>query len=111
MVQEISKLGASARSIIHKKVRESRSVPTQQSNQIKADKDIRTSTIIHPHGTFKENRPVATQTAPVDTKSITVDIKPITGNLIDTQTEASYYFREATTLSHSLVLNILISNI
>ncbi|KAL0304472.1 UNVERIFIED_CONTAM: Endonuclease MutS2, partial [Sesamum radiatum] len=44
MMQEISEAAASARSITHKKVRESRSVRIQQSKQIKADKDTPNST-------------------------------------------------------------------
>ncbi|KAL0299738.1 UNVERIFIED_CONTAM: Endonuclease MutS2 [Sesamum radiatum] len=49
MMQEISEAAASARSITHKKVRESRSVRIQQSKQIKADKDTPNSTSVHLH--------------------------------------------------------------
>ncbi|KAL8049362.1 hypothetical protein ABFX02_06G016600 [Erythranthe guttata] len=70
-MQEITKLGASARSIIHKKVREYRSLPTQKPKQIKADTDIPTSTSIHLHATIEENASVVTETASTDIKSIT----------------------------------------
>ncbi|XP_012843398.1 PREDICTED: uncharacterized protein LOC105963528 isoform X2 [Erythranthe guttata] len=70
-MQEITKLGASARSIIHKKVREYRSLPTQKPKQIKADTDISTSTSIHLHATIEENASVVTETASTDIKSIT----------------------------------------
>lgn len=64
MVQEISKVAASARSIIHKKVRESRSAPTQPSKQIKADTDSHASNFIHQHATIEENETsVATESA------------------------------------------------
>ncbi|KAL8538171.1 hypothetical protein ACS0TY_000217 [Phlomoides rotata] len=55
MVQEISEIAASARSIIHKKVRESRSVPRQPPKQVKADTTSRASKSIHQHATIVEN--------------------------------------------------------
>ncbi|GER46742.1 endonuclease MutS2, partial [Striga asiatica] len=44
MMQEMSEIAASARSIFHKKVREYRSRPTEPSKQIKADTNNHTST-------------------------------------------------------------------
>ncbi|XP_011075908.1 uncharacterized protein LOC105160289 [Sesamum indicum] len=55
MMQEISGAAASARSITHKKVRESRSVRIQPSKQIKADKDRPNSTSIHLHAPAEKN--------------------------------------------------------
>ncbi|KAK6135144.1 hypothetical protein DH2020_031092 [Rehmannia glutinosa] len=64
MMQEISKIAASARSIIHKKVREYRSLPTKPSKQIKPDTDSHTSTFIHEHATIEETETsAATETA------------------------------------------------
>ncbi|KAL3846088.1 hypothetical protein ACJIZ3_003491 [Penstemon smallii] len=54
MLQEMSEAAASARSIIHKKVRESRSLPTQPAQQTKADKDTQTSTLKHHLVTLEE---------------------------------------------------------
>ncbi|KAL0321607.1 UNVERIFIED_CONTAM: hypothetical protein Scaly_2457100 [Sesamum calycinum] len=55
MMQEISEAAASARSITHKKVRESRSVRIQPSKQIKADKDSPSSTPVHLHAPAEKN--------------------------------------------------------
>ncbi|KAL0400541.1 UNVERIFIED_CONTAM: Endonuclease MutS2 [Sesamum latifolium] len=55
MMQEISEAAASARSITHKKVRESRSVRIQPSKQIKADKDRPNSTSVHLHAPAEKN--------------------------------------------------------
>ncbi|KAK6155492.1 hypothetical protein DH2020_009740 [Rehmannia glutinosa] len=64
MMQEISEIAASARSIIHKKVREYRSLPTKPSKQIKPDTDSHTSTFIHEHATIEETETsAATETA------------------------------------------------
>ncbi|PIN22927.1 hypothetical protein CDL12_04364 [Handroanthus impetiginosus] len=64
ITQEISEAAAAARSIIHRKVRESRSVPTQPSKQIKVDKERHTSTNVHHHSTIEKNEtPTATKTA------------------------------------------------
>ncbi|KAK4384794.1 Endonuclease MutS2 [Sesamum angolense] len=64
MMQEISEAAASARSITHKKVRESRSVRIQPSKQIKADKDRPSSTPVHVHAPAeKSGTSPATDTA------------------------------------------------
>ncbi|GFP88763.1 endonuclease muts2 [Phtheirospermum japonicum] len=49
MMQEISKIAGSARSIIHKKVREYRSLPNKPPKQIKENTDSRASTSIRRH--------------------------------------------------------------
>ncbi|XP_051138421.1 uncharacterized protein LOC127256451 [Andrographis paniculata] len=67
MIQEISNAAASARSIIHKKVREARLLPTQPSNQIKSDLEERTSVHIH-HAKAEEHETsaVTEATLPLD---------------------------------------------
>ncbi|XP_075502833.1 uncharacterized protein LOC142540493 isoform X4 [Primulina tabacum] len=55
MIQEISEAAASARSMIHKKVRQSRSNPTLSPLQREANKDIQTSTVNNHHFTLEEN--------------------------------------------------------
>ncbi|XP_073039574.1 uncharacterized protein [Primulina eburnea] len=55
MIQEISEAAASARSMIHKKVRQSRSNPTLSPLQREANKDMQTSTVNNHHSTLKEN--------------------------------------------------------
>ncbi|XP_073292863.1 uncharacterized protein [Primulina huaijiensis] len=55
MIQEISEAAASARSVIHKKVRQSRSNPTLSPLQREANKDIQTSTVNNHHSTLEEN--------------------------------------------------------
>ncbi|KAH6756275.1 DNA mismatch repair protein MutS [Perilla frutescens var. hirtella] len=55
MVQEISKIAASARSVIHKKLRESRSLPTPRPKQTKPEMDNHASKIIHKHAASEEN--------------------------------------------------------
>ncbi|KAG8381075.1 hypothetical protein BUALT_Bualt06G0084400 [Buddleja alternifolia] len=69
MMQEIYEAAASARSIIHKKVRQSRSVPTSPSQQIEADEDRHTSTFDHHCANLdeKETNPLI-ETPMVNTK-------------------------------------------
>lgn len=56
MVQEISDAAASARSIIHRKVRQSRSVRPRTAQQVKSDKDTNALSSDLKPGTVEENR-------------------------------------------------------
>lgn len=76
MVQEISKIAASARSVIHKKLRESRSHPTPQPKQTKTQMDNHASKIVQYAATEENGASVATETPhPVDSTK-----QSVTGN-------------------------------
>lgn len=78
MMQEISKMAASARSAIHKKLRESRSRPTPLPKQTKTEIDKHTSKIVNRHAaaTGENKTSVATESSDlVDSTK-----KSITGN-------------------------------
>lgn len=80
MVREISKMAASARSTMHKNLRESRSRPTPLLKQTKAEIDKHASNIVNQHAAATgENRTcVATESSePVDNTK-----QSITGNRI-----------------------------
>lgn len=66
MIQEISEAAASARSVIHKKVRQSRSNPTLSPLQREANKDIQTSTVNNHHSTLEENVTSAATKTPTE---------------------------------------------
>ncbi|KAG6417353.1 hypothetical protein SASPL_119507 [Salvia splendens] len=69
MVQEISKMAASARSTMHKNLRESRSRPTPLLKQTKTEMDKHASNIVNQHaaGTGENRTCVATESSePVD---------------------------------------------
>lgn len=78
MVQEISKIAASARSLIHKKLRESRTRPTPLPKQTKTEMDNHASKIVQQHAAAAEESgtSVATKSSdPIDSTK-----QSITGN-------------------------------
>lgn len=79
MVQEISEIAASARSIIHKKVRESRAVPRPPPKQVKADSNTHVSKSIHQHAAVEENGTPPTTEPPYSADNTK---KSIAGNWI-----------------------------
>ncbi|XP_073125722.1 uncharacterized protein [Henckelia pumila] len=82
MVQEILEAAASARSVIHKKVRQSRSSPALSPFQREANKDIQTSTVNNHHSTLEENETSAATKTPTEEKatSTTTEIPYSTEN-------------------------------
>ncbi|XP_057804258.1 uncharacterized protein LOC131019679 isoform X2 [Salvia miltiorrhiza] len=90
MVQEISKMAASARSAIHKKLRESRSRPTPLPKQTKTEMDKRTLKIVNQHvaATGENRTSVATQSSDLvdSTKQSTTEKKlklPKAGDMVN----------------------------
>lgn len=81
MVQEISKTAASARSLIHQKLRESRARPTPLPTQTKTEMDNRVSKILHQHAVATEENGTSVATkSPDPIDSTKQSIAGIAGN-------------------------------